>query len=252
VVSELTNSRCVGAALTLQTAAGFILTVASIRLVGGLGADRGWRWAVPVLAVGPTVGIIDRGSAGAQGWLESLEGLELIAGEAVLEGPEAVRVDDRTVSAPRIIIASGAEPSVVLIPGLDRTPYMTSDDILALTHLPRRLLIVGAGSIALELGQALGRLGTRVSMVEIAPSFLPGAEPELAAALRGFLEEEGLEILVGAEIGWVEPGPAGGVRMRVVHSGAERVLEADGLLVARRQGVDVAENAMGIDPHDVP
>ncbi len=252
-------------------------------------------------------GIIDRGSAGAQGWLESLEGLELIAGEAVLEGPEAVRVDGRTVSAPRIIIASGAEPSVVPIPGLDRTPYMTSDDILALTHLPRRLLIVGAGPIALELGQALGRLGTRVSMVEVAPTFLPGAEPELAAALRGFLEEEGLEILVGAEIGGVEPGPAGGVRMRVVHSGAERVLEADGLLVAagrsasvealvlaaagvegdrrgipvdtrlrtnaetvwaagdvlgpswgqfthvaRRQGVDVAENAMGIDPHDVP
>ena len=252
-------------------------------------------------------GIIDRGSRGAQGWLESLEGLELIAGEAELEGPESVRVDGRVVSAPNIIIASGAEPGVVPIPGLDVTPYMTSDDVLALNELPASLLIVGAGPIALELGQALGRLGTQVTMVEVAPSFLPGAEPELANALHGFLEEEGLRIFTGVRIHGVEPVLGGGVRMRLEHAGAERSLQATGLLVAagrsasvdalrlaaagvegdrrgipvdvrlrtnadtvwaagdvlgpswgqfthvaRRQGVDVAENAMGLDPHDVP
>jgi MFS family permease len=57
-VSELTDIRFVGTALTLQTAAGFLLTVASIRLVGSLGADWGWRWAFPVLALGPVVGIV--------------------------------------------------------------------------------------------------------------------------------------------------------------------------------------------------
>lgn len=251
-------------------------------------------------------GIIDRGARGAQGWLESLEGLELIAGEAEIDGPQSVRVDGRVLSAPRIIIASGAEPGVVPIPGLDVTPHMTSDDVLALDELPASLLVVGAGPIALELGQALGRLGTQVTMVEVAPSFLPGAEPELATALQGFLEEEGLRILTGATIHGVEPAD-GGVRMRLEHAGADRSLAAAGLLVAagrsasvgalrlaaagvegdrrgirvdsrlrtsaetiwaagdvlgpswgqfthvaRRQGVDVAENAMGIDPHDVP
>lgn len=251
-------------------------------------------------------GIIDRGSRGAQGWLESLEGLELIAGEAALEGPQSVRVGDRVVSAPNIIIATGAEPGVVPIPGLDATPYMTSDDVLALTELPASLLVVGAGPIALELGQALARLGTQVTIVEVAPSFLPGAEPELAGALRGFLEEEGLQILTGATIHGVEPAPGGGVRMTLSHAAADRSLDAAGLLVAagrsasvdalrlasagvegsrrgipvdgrlrttadtvwaagdvlgpswgqfthvaRQQGVDVAENAMGIDPHDV-
>lgn len=251
-------------------------------------------------------GIIDRGSRGAQGWLESLEGLELIAGEAELDGPQSVRVGGRVVSAPRIVIASGAEPGVVPIPGLEVTPHMTSDDVLALDELPASLLVVGAGPIALELGQALARLGTQVTMVEVAPSFLPGAEPELATALHGFLGEEGLRILAGATIHAVEPTDAG-VRMRLEHAGAGRSLEASGLLVAagrsasvealrlaaagvegdrrgipvdsrlrtsaeaiwaagdvlgpswgqfthvaRRQGVDVAENAMGIDPHDVP
>jgi MFS family permease len=57
-VSELADRRYVGTALTLQTAAGFLLTVVSIRLVGSLGADWGWRWAFPVLALGPAVGIV--------------------------------------------------------------------------------------------------------------------------------------------------------------------------------------------------
>lgn len=56
--SELTDARHVGTALTLQTAAGFLVTVVSIRLVGGLGADWGWRWAFLVLVPGPAIGIV--------------------------------------------------------------------------------------------------------------------------------------------------------------------------------------------------
>jgi MFS family permease len=57
-VSELTDARYVGTALTLQTALGFLVTVVSIRLVGSLGADWGWRWALPVLAAGPLIGLV--------------------------------------------------------------------------------------------------------------------------------------------------------------------------------------------------
>jgi MFS family permease len=57
-VSELTDARYVGTALTLQTALGFLVTVVSIRLVGSLGAEWGWRWALPVLAAGPVIGLI--------------------------------------------------------------------------------------------------------------------------------------------------------------------------------------------------
>ena len=56
-VSELTDPRYIGTALTLQTAMGFLLTVVSIRLVGGLGATWGWRWAFVLLSVGPAIGI---------------------------------------------------------------------------------------------------------------------------------------------------------------------------------------------------
>lgn len=56
--SELADADHVGTALTLQTAAGFLVTVISIRLVGGLGGERGWRWAFLVLAPGPLLGMV--------------------------------------------------------------------------------------------------------------------------------------------------------------------------------------------------
>ncbi len=82
----------------------------------------GMNAAARAVDAGARVAIIERGARGAQDWLDSLAGRELIQGEARLEGPRAVRVDGRVVTAPNIIIASGAEPGVVPIPGLDRTP----------------------------------------------------------------------------------------------------------------------------------
>lgn len=251
-------------------------------------------------------GIIDRGSKGAQGYLESLDGLELVLGEASFEDAHTVRVDGRTIAAPAVIVATGAEPATVPIPGLGTTPHMTSDDILALSELPPRLLVIGAGPIALELGQALGRLGASVTLVEVAPHLMPDVDEELTDGLGALLAEEGIEILTGARIEGVEPA-GDGVRMRILAPDGPRVLEGDALLVAtgrsaavdalglpaagvagdghgvrvdarltttaptvwaagdvlgpasgqfthvaRRQGASVAQNALGIDPHDVP
>lgn len=246
--------------------------------------------------------IIARGSRGTRTYLESLGGVELVEGEARLTGPEEVRVNGRRLSAPRIVLATGAEPSVPPIPGLDDVPHLTSDDVLKLSELPRRLLMIGGGPIALELGQALSRLGARVTMVEVLPRLLPAEEPEIVDMLAGYLGGEGLEILVGAEIRDVRPGPS----IVVAHAGAIRTLQGDALLVAtgrapataaldlaaagvelartgvhvderlqttqpsifaagdvvglpygafthiaRRMGVSVAENALGIRPHPV-
>ncbi|MEQ9337662.1 MAG: FAD-dependent oxidoreductase, partial [Miltoncostaeaceae bacterium] len=184
-------------------------------------------------------GVIDRGAAGARGWLESLPGLELIMGEGALVDERTVRVGARTLTAPRILIATGARPADVPIPGLDVTPHMVSDDIWNLTALPERLAIVGAGPVALEFGQAFGRLGSEVTMVEVAPRLLPGAEPELADALRAILEQEGLIIHTAAQITRVEPDGAGVLLIGAAGDGTPLRVEADALLLATGRWADV-------------
>lgn len=186
-------------------------------------------------------GIIDRGATATKRWILDLEGAELFEGEGSFAGPGEVRVNGHVLTAPRIVVSTGAVPTIPPIPGIEDTPYLTSDDVLQLTELPRRLLIVGAGPIALELGQALRRLGATVTMVEVAPRLLPNDEPEFADTLVERLTGEGIEILAGAAIASVAPGPSGGVRMVVSHMGIARELEGDGLLVAAGRAPAVAE-----------
>ena len=249
--------------------------------------------------------IIDRGAAGARGYLESLPGLRLVIGEARFEEPGAVRVNGERIAAPRVLVASGAEPILLPIPGLAETPHLTSTDVLALRALPARLLVIGAGPIGLELGQALSRLGSRVTIVEVAPRLLAQADPEMGDALAGLLTAEGIELITDARIERASSRPDGGVRLAVTWDGATRDLDGDAILLgagrgpalealaptvagiekartgipvnarletsqpghfaagdvlgppygafthtARQLGVDAAENALGIDPHD--
>jgi pyruvate/2-oxoglutarate dehydrogenase complex dihydrolipoamide dehydrogenase (E3) component len=190
-------------------------------------------------------GIIERGSNATRSYLESLEGLELVLGEARLDGPAAVRVDGRRLEAKRILIATGAEPRRPPIPGLASVPHLTSDDVLELRELPRTLTVIGGGPIALELGQALSRLGSAVTLVEVQPRLLPGEEPELVEALTGMLEEEGLRIIAGAAIDRAERAPDGRPRLVGRHDGAELTLDADALLVATGRGPAVEALGLG-------
>ncbi len=193
--------------------------------------------------------IIDKGAVATRAWLESLEGAELVEGEGRFVDATTVAVGDRRLSAPRIVITTGAVPSVPPIPGLEQTPYMTSNELLELRELPQRLLVIGAGPIALELGQALGRLGSTVTIVEVMPTLLPGAEPELVTVLADQLASEGVEILLGSTIDRVAPAGAG-VRMTITRDGQTSELEADAVLVATGRTPDVEGlnlEAAGVD-----
>src|SRR5690606_14501576 len=81
-------------------------------------------------------------------------GVEVIAGDARLVSPGEVEVDGRRLSARSLVLATGAEPLVPELPGLDALDYLTSDNLWSLRTLPRRLLVLGGGPIGCELGQA--------------------------------------------------------------------------------------------------
>lgn len=173
--------------------------------------------------------IIDRGNRGARAWLESLPGVTIVEGDATVTGPGRVEAAGRVIEAGAIVVATGAAPAVPPIPGLDAVPYLTSDDVFGLDALPARLVAIGAGPIALELGQAIARLGSEVTLLDVVDEILPGADPAAVAAVREGLDRDGVRLRLGVSVRSVRPGPGGGVEVVLADGG---VVAGDGLLVA--------------------
>lgn len=123
------------------------------------------------------------------------EGIDVVLESARFTGPRTIEAGDRTLSARRVVICTGARPIVPPIPGLADTPYWTHETIFDNERLPRHLIVLGAGPIGTELAQAYRRLGADVSMV--AAEFLPEADSDSRDFVRGLLEGEGVRISLG-------------------------------------------------------
>ncbi|WP_243369743.1 mercury(II) reductase [Geotalea sp. SG265] len=130
--------------------------------------------------------------------LKKTPGVEVIKGTARFIAPGAVQVEEQVIRSSRILVAVGGHPRIIPIPGLDTTPYLTSRSALLLKAIPRSLIIIGGGVIAVELGQMYLRMGSRVTILEHGPRLLPMVEPELVTALEEALSAEGMEIVVNA------------------------------------------------------
>ncbi|MFI5044287.1 MAG: mycothione reductase [Acidimicrobiales bacterium] len=91
--------------------------------------------------------------------------VEVFEGDARFTGPKSVRVNGDEISAERFVLAAGARPTIPDIPGLADTPYETSDTVMRIDALPERVVIIGGGFIAAELGHVFSGLGSHVSIV---------------------------------------------------------------------------------------
>lgn len=136
-------------------------------------------------------------------------GADCIKGEAKLISAHVVEVNGQRISAPNIIIATGARPFVPAIPGLDSVPYLTSDNLWQLEHQPESLLVLGAGPIACEMAQAFSRLGTKVSLVQRSDRILSREEPEASAYVEQVFTDEGIEVFCNSGLAAIEKNDAG-------------------------------------------
>lgn len=176
--------------------------------------------------------------------LAGYEGVTLLRGEAALLGAGRVRVGEAVVGARRVVLATGAAPALPPVPGLAEAGALTSTSAMELKALPASLIVLGAGAVGLELGQAFARFGVRVSVLEVAPRILPGEDPELSNALADALSAEGLELRPGARVTRVERDAAG-YRLEVEQGGAEETLHAEQLLVATGRRPNTAGLGLG-------
>jgi pyruvate/2-oxoglutarate dehydrogenase complex dihydrolipoamide dehydrogenase (E3) component len=109
-------------------------------------------------------------------------GVEVIKDEARFTGLRTIVIGRREVRARRVVIATGSEPAVPPISGLDRVRYFTNETIFDNDVLPEHLIIVGAGPIGVEIGQAYRRFGASVTILEREKA-MPKDDPELAGSL---------------------------------------------------------------------
>lgn len=125
-------------------------------------------------------------------------GIVLIDGEARFEGANKISVGDQLFEADKIVIATGSSPRQLPIPGWDLT--ITSDDILEMDELPKSLIFIGGGVIALEFSHVFARAGTKVTILEAMPHLLPRLETEVVDALRRETERLGIKILTDVKV----------------------------------------------------
>jgi len=174
--------------------------------------------------------------AGQAAWAASA-GIDVLRGAGRLDGPGRVVVGGETHLARDVVIATGSDAAIPPIPGLrELDGVWTNREATGLREVPRRLLVLGAGPVGVELGQAIARMGAEVAIVEGAERLLAREPAPLGAALAEALHADGIELHLGrhaAAAAWVD-----GEYVLELDDGT--VLRGDRLLVAtgRRPRVD--------------
>ena len=178
--------------------------------------------------------------------LGSYPTVSLFEQQARLEPEGGVRLDDGTlISAPRIVLTMGASPLIPRIPGLSQVNYLDSTSIMALSELPPSLIVLGAGSLGLELAQAYARFGVHVTVLSRSQRILSKADPDLGTGLMDYLRQEGITIHAGLSISKVEKSGDDHVVHFESRGGQAGSVTADQLLVALGRRPNTTD--MGLD-----
>lgn len=184
-------------------------------------------------------GVVKKLTGGVAGLLKS-NGVESIAGTAVFKDPQTLEVTGKdgvtTVKSPNIVIATGSR--VVQIPTLpfNNKNIVDSTGALALTTLPKKMVVIGGGFIGLEIGTVYAKLGSKVTIVEALDKLLATVDQDLVRVVEKHLKELGVEVMVSSKaLGLKEKDPA---KASTLHLDVETMgkglttLEADCILVS--------------------
>lgn len=159
-------------------------------------------------------------------------GVEVILGQGALVGPHTVQIADRQLTARFIVLATGSKPSIPPLPGLAAVDYLTNETFFKLDGLPRSVVVLGAGPIGLELGQAMAMLGVKVTLLDRLPDVFMKDDLGVRPIMRHALESSGVDLQLEASILRIEKTPQGDSRVVYNRYGKEQSVEAERILVA--------------------
>lgn len=184
-------------------------------------------------------------------------GAELIMGEARLTSATtvAVRKNDGTTTeleADQIFLNVGTHAAVPDIPGLKEANPMTHVEALDLDHAPEHVIVIGGGYVALELGQAIRRFGSRVTILERGPQLAAHEDPDVAAEILSIVKADGIDVLLETQVVHVNGTSGQNVAIRVRTQSGTQTLEGSDILVAagrvaNTQALDLAKAGVELD-----
>ncbi len=167
-------------------------------------------------------------------------GITFVRGRAVFRGPKTVTVGAEEYTAEHIIIATGARPKLPAIPSLDAGAVVTSDELLAIDHVPARLCIVGAGVIGMEFASIFSSLGSEVTVIEYLKECLPVLDSDVAGRLRKTVARKGVTFFMQSAVTAVAAGC-----VTFERKGKTQTVEADRILIATGRTPNV--EALGLE-----
>jgi pyruvate/2-oxoglutarate dehydrogenase complex dihydrolipoamide dehydrogenase (E3) component len=164
-------------------------------------------------------------------------GVELIMGNARFVAPRTVAVhregaDTRVISGERVFLNLGTRATLPDVPGLTDAVPMTHIEALDLERVPERLIVLGGGYVGLELAQAMRRFGSEVTVIESGPQLAGREDPDVGAALLELFRDEGIHVLLHAEVRHVSGRSGQGIRARSAGANGDQIIEGTHLLVA--------------------
>lgn len=174
------------------------------------------------------------------------DGVDVIEARGTFVGPRTIEVNGRNIRAKHVIVATGSRPAAPPIDGLDQVPYLTNEGFFDPRTRPASLVVVGGGPIGCELGEAMTRFGTKVTIVEFADRILHRYEPDASTLVAASMRELGVDVRTKTGAKSVRHDGAG----FHIDLGSETIV-ADELLVATGRtpntsgfGLDVAGVAL--------
>ncbi|TCD16481.1 dihydrolipoyl dehydrogenase family protein [Oricola cellulosilytica] len=171
-------------------------------------------------------------------------GVKVIEDHARFTGPATVVAGGYEIKARRFVIATGSEPFVPPIPGLDEVPYLTNETLFEQTRKPVHLIVIGGGPIGMEMAQAFRRLGSEVTVIE-AEKALGKDDPELAEIVLERVRADGVVIRENAKVTGVEKRNQSSVIVRFDTDNRAEDVRGTHVLVATGRSVNVDGLGLG-------
>lgn len=189
-------------------------------------------------------------------------GIRVVSGHGRLRSAQEVETDGAVLRGRAVLLATGAQPFIPAIPGLDDLGFLVPDTVLDYYHRPRTLIVLGGGAVGVTFAQAFRRFGAGVTLIERAPRILTDAEPEISEAMSRALQDDGVRVFTDCTVYGVQEQRDGQhvLRFQRGRNGDQQAVTAEAVLVAAGRvpavaglgleaaGVQVGPRGVVVDP----